>query len=446
MRIVRDLEAAKSLLLERSPIELAADSPALKRRIRDVFSQELTPDEAVARILSEVRARGDSALFDYGRRIDGVELTQLEVTQEEIAESRKKVSKELVSALELAAERVRSFHAAQKRTLGLEFEKGGLGFLVRPLERVGIYVPGGKASYPSTVLMTALPARVAGVGEVFITTPPAPDGTVPAATLAAAGIASVGRIFKVGGAQAVAAMAYGTESVPRVVKICGPGNIFVTLAKKQVYGTVAIDGLHGPTETIILADDSASAVFCAADLLAQAEHDEMASAVLITTSPRLADEVSEEVERQLADLERQAIARQSLENNGAIVVVAGIDEAIELVNLRAPEHLCLAIKDARSYLDRIRHAGGIFIESPEALGDYAAGPSHVMPTGGTARFSSPLSVLDFLKVSILVDLDDEALKALGPVSASIARAEGLTAHALSVERRLEDLEQGESGK
>jgi histidinol dehydrogenase len=246
----------------------------------------------------------------------------------------------------------------------------------------------------------------------------------------------VDRIFKVGGAQAVAAMAYGTESVPRVDKICGPGNIFVTLAKKQLYGTVAIDGLYGPTETVILADDSANPVFCAADLLAQAEHDEMASAVLITMSPRLADEVSEEVERQLADLERQAIARQSLENNGAIVVVAGIDEAIELVNLRAPEHLCLAMKDARSYLDRIRHAGGIFIESPEALGDYTAGPSHVMPTGGTARFSSPLSVLDFLKVSILVDLDDEALKALGPASASIARAEGLTAHALSVERRL----------
>jgi len=369
MRIVRDLESAKSLLLERSPLELGADLPALKQRIREVFSQELTPDEAVARILSEVRARGDSALFDYGRRIDGVELTQLEVTQEEIAESRSVVGKELMSALELAAERVRSFHVAQKRNLGLEFIEGGLGFLVRPLERVGIYVPGGKASYPSTVLMTAIPARVAGVDEVIVATPPAPEGTVPAAALAAAGIAGVDRIFKVGGAQAVAAMAYGTESVPRVDKICGPGNIFVTLAKKQVYGTVAIDGLHGPTETVILADDSASPVFCAADLLAQAEHDEMASAVLITTSPRLADEVNEEVERQLTGLERQAIARQSLENNGAIVVVAGIDEAIELVNLRAPEHLCLAMKDARSYLDRIRHAGGIFIESPEALGD-----------------------------------------------------------------------------
>ncbi len=446
MRIVLDLEAAKSLLLERSPIELAADSPAVKQRIREVFSLELTPDEAVARILSEVRARGDSALFDYGSRIDGVELSQLEVTQEEIAESRNVVGKELMSALELAAERVRSFHIVQKRSLGLEFVEGGLGFLVRPLERVGIYVPGGKASYPSTVLMTVIPARVAGVEEVIVATPPAPDGTVPAATLAAAGIASVDRVFKVGGAQAIAAMAYGTESVPRVDKICGPGNIFVTLAKKQVYGMVAIDGLHGPTETVILADDSASPVLCAADLLAQAEHDEMATAVLITTSPRLADEVSEEVERQLTNLERQAIARQSLENNGAIVIVADIDKAIELVNLCAPEHLCLAMRDARSYLDRFRHAGGIFVETPETLGDYAAGPSHVMPTGGTARFSSPLSVLDFLKLSTLVDLDDEALQALGPASASIARAEGLSAHALSVERRLEDLEQGDCGK
>ncbi|MGB2583738.1 MAG: histidinol dehydrogenase [Dehalococcoidia bacterium] len=429
MRIIRDLEAAKSLLLERAQVELAGEAY-----------------ETVQQILGEVRARGDSALFDYTREIDGVELARLEVTREEITQSRNVASKELVSALELAAERVRSFHVAQKRSLGLEFVEGGLGFLVRSLERVGIYVPGGKASYPSTVLMTAIPARVAGVDEVVVTTPPAPDGTVPASTLVAADIAKVDRIFKVGGAQAVAAMAYGTESVPRVDKICGPGNVFVTLAKKQVYGIVGIDGLHGPTETVILADDSASPVLCAADLLAQAEHDEMASAILITTSPRMAGEVNEEVERQLAQLERQAIARQSLERNGAIVVVDNIDEAIELVNLYAPEHLCLAMRDARSYLDRIRHAGGIFIESPEALGDYTAGPSHVMPTGRTARFGSPLSVLDFLKVSILVDLDDEALKALGPAAATIARAEGLTAHALSVERRLEDLERGKPGK
>jgi histidinol dehydrogenase len=427
--MIRGLEAAKPLLKERARVEFAGEDY-----------------ETVRQILGDVRSRGDSALLDYTRKIDGVKLARLEITREEIAQSRSMVSGELVSALELAAERVRSFHIAQKQNLGLEFESSGLGFLVRPLERVGIYVPGGRASYPSTVLMTAIPARVAGVGEVIVATPPAPDGEVPSATLVAADIAGVDRIFRVGGAQAVAAMAYGTESVPGVDKVCGPGNIFVTMAKKQVYGVVGIDGLHGPTETVILADGLANPVFCAADLLAQAEHDEMASAILITTSSRLADEVNEEVERQLARLERQAIARKSLERNGAMIVVEDVDEAIELVNLYAPEHLCLAMRDARSYIDRIRHAGGIFIESPEALGDYTAGPSHVMPTGATARFSSPLSVLDFIKITALVDLDDEALRALGPAASTIARAEGLTAHALSVEKRLEELKRGEAGK
>jgi histidinol dehydrogenase len=429
MRVIRGVEAARDMLLERSPVEVMGET-----------------HDKVCRILAEVRARGDVALFEYTRAIDGVELEQLEVTKDEIALSRGAVSGELISALELAAGRVRDFHMAQKHNLGLEFETGGLGLLCRPLERVGIYVPGGKASYPSTVLMTAIPARVAGVEDVIVTTPPAADGSVPAATLAAANIAGVDRVFKIGGAQAIAALAYGTRSVPRVDKICGPGNIFVTLAKKQVYGTVAIDGLHGPTETVIIADDSANPVFCAADLLAQAEHDEMASSVLITTSSRLADRVEQEIGRQLVDLERQAIARQSLERNGAVIIVANMDEAIELANLRAAEHLCLAVKDARSYLDRIRHAGGIFIESPEALGDYSAGPSHVMPTARTARFSSPLSVLDFLKVSIIIDLDNDALKALGPVAARIARAEGLTAHARSVEIRLENPEQREHGQ
>jgi len=428
MRVIRGVKAAREMLLERSPVEMTGET-----------------HDRVCRILEEVRARGDGALFEYTKAIDGVELEQLEVTQDEIALSREAVSSELMSALELAAGRVRDFHRAQKHNLGLEFETGGLGLLCRPLERVGIYVPGGKASYPSTMLMTAIPARVAGVEDVIVTTPPAADGSVPAATLAAANIAGVDRVFKIGGAQAIAALAYGTRSVPRVDKICGPGNVFVTLAKKQVYGTVAIDGLHGPTETVIIADDSANPVFCAADLLAQAEHDEMASSVLITTSSRLADRVEEEIGRQLVDLERQAIARQSLERNGAVIIVANMDEAIELANLRAAEHLCLAVKDARSYLDRIRHAGGIFIESPEALGDYSAGPSHVMPTARTARFSSPLSVLDFLKVSILVDLDDDALKALGPAAARIARAEGLTAHARSIEIRLEHSGHGEHG-
>lgn len=440
MRMVQGLEAAKSALIGRSRLEFAEVSPAIRRGIAEVFGEELAPDEAVRRILSEVRSSGDGALFDYAKRIDGVELTELEVPRDEIADSYREVDEELAGALRIAADRIRAFHQTQKRNLGLEFMEGGVGFVVRTMDRVGVYVPGGKACYPSTVLMTAVPARVAGVGEVLMTTPPASEGAISPATLVAADIAGVDRVFKVGGAQAIAAMAYGTQTVPRVDKICGPGNIFVTLAKKQVCGAVAIDGLHGPTETVIVADDSASPVFCAADLLAQAEHDEMASAILITTSPRLADEVNEEVGRQLEHLERRLVALVSLEGNGAIVVVSEMDEAIELVNLHAPEHVCLMMENARAYLDRIRHAGGVFIKSPEALGDYTAGPSHVMPTGRTARFSSPLSVLDFLKLSTVVDLDDEALKKLGPASAAIARAEGLTAHALSLERRLEGLE------
>ena len=446
MKIIRDLEAAKSLLAGRSVIEFAEALPGVKQRIREIFDADMSPDEAVRRIISDVRSKGDHAIFDYSRKIDGIGLAQLEVTKSEIAESYKKVSKELVNALTFAADRIFSFHQTQKQKLGLDFVEGGIGFIVRPLERVGVYVPGGRAYYPSTVLMTVIPAKVAGVNEVIIATPPAPDGMIPAPTLVAADIAKASRIFKVGGAQAIAALAYGTKTIHKVDKICGPGNIFVTLAKKQVYGAVAIDGLHGPTETVIIADDSANPIFCAADLLAQAEHDEMASSILITTSSSLAEEVSEEVKRQLAKLERRITARQSLEQNGGIVVVTNIDEAIQLVNLYAPEHLCLMVRNARSYVDKIRHAGGIFIGAPEALGDYTAGPSHVMPTGRTARFSSPINVLDFLKVSILIDQDNEALKALGPASAIIARAEGLTAHALSVEIRLEQLGRGGSGK
>lgn len=446
MKIIRDLGAAKSLLLGHTTAEFAEALPGVKQRIREIFDEDISPDEAVRRILRDVRARGDHALLDLGRKIDGMGLAQLEVNKGEISESYKKVDKGLVSALQVAAERVQAFHLTQKKKLGLDFVEGGLGFLANALERVGIYIPGGRAYYPSTVLMTVIPAKVAGVPEVIIVTPPAPDGTVPAPTLVAADIAKVSKVFKVGGAQAIAALAYGTKSIPKVDKICGPGNIFVTLAKKQVYGTVAIDGLHGPTETVIIADDSANPVFCAADLLAQAEHDEMASAILVTPSPRIADEVSEEIKRQLAKLERRIVAKQSLEQNGAIVVVTNIEEAIQLVNLYAPEHLCLMVKDARSYLGRIRHAGGIFIGAPEALGDYTAGPSHVMPTGRTARFSSPLSVLDFLKISILIDLGDKDLKLLGPATAAIARAEGLIAHAVSIEKRLEQLGKGGAGK
>lgn len=436
MRIIRNIEVAKTTLLHRpSPDEYPA-TPALRQKIKEVFGEELSLLQVVDRIIADVRARGDQALFDYTRKIDGVKLDSLEVGQQEIAAADSKVDREVASALELAAQRIREFHQAQKKAGPAEFHRGGLGCLVRPLERVGLYIPGGAAAYPSTVLMSVIPARVAGVGEVILATPPGPGGVVPAATLVAAGMAGADRIFRVGGAQAIAALALGTETIPRVDKICGPGNIFVTLAKKRVYGLVDIDGLYGPTETLIIADESADPALCAADLLSQAEHDPMASAILITTSPALAEAVSREVEGQLARLERRTVATQSLENRGGIVVVNSLETALELANLYAPEHLCLMVRDARSYIGKVRHAGGIFIDSPEALGDYTAGPSHVMPTGGTARFSSPLGVKDFLKAVSLVALDEAALKKLGPAAATLARAEGLTAHAQAIEMRL----------
>ena len=410
---------------------------ALSREARTEFYQsDLEP--TVRQIINEVRSRGDAALFDYTLRIDGIKLTSLEVSKKQITSAYQDVSQELVSALRLAAERIRSFHSAQKGDFWAGVTKQGLGQLVRPLERVGVYAPGGTACYPSTVLMTAIPAKVAGVKEVILVTPPRLQGAVPPPTLVAADIAEVDRIFSVGGAQAIAALAFGTESIPGVDKICGPGNIFVVLAKKLVYGVVDIDGLQGPSEVLIIADETANPEYCAADLLAQAEHDPLASAILVTTSRRLADEVNKEIKQQLAVLERQAVAAESLENRGRIVVVASVDEAIELANLYAPEHLCLVVEKADSYINQVSNAGCIFIgeQSTVVLGDYVAGPSHVLPTGGTARFSSPLNITDFIKFTNLITLDEAGLKQLGQAASTIARAEGFDAHARAVERRL----------
>ncbi|HEX77967.1 MAG TPA: histidinol dehydrogenase [Dehalococcoidia bacterium] len=438
MRIVRGKEKARSTFLRRALGEVPPLPRWLRRRIEEVFGARLTAEQVVERIIRQVRREGDAALLELGQKLDGVELDSLEVTPEEMSAA-SKIDKSLASALELAADRIRSFHLAFRgRGQDIDLGEGGLGRLLRPLERVGIYVPGGTASYPSTVLMTAIPARVAGVRQIILTTPPAPGGGVSPAVLAAAELAGVDRIFKVGGAQAIAAMAFGTQTVPRVDKVCGPGNIFVVLAKKMVYGVVGIDGLHGPTETVIVADEDASPALCAADLLAQAEHDPLASAILITNSLPLGKAVAEEVERQLASLERQAITRQALHARGGIAVVDSIDEAIELANEYAPEHLALLVKDPWFYLSRITNAGGVFLGEgcPEAIGDYVAGPSHVMPTGGSARFSSPLGVDDFLKVTSLFALDQESVRHLGQAASALARAEGLTAHARAVEMRL----------
>jgi len=437
MKIISDFQDAKAIL-RRATFDFGEVPLEVKRRIKEAFAVELTPEEAVGRIIAAVRDKGDAALLDFTRRIDGIALESLEVSEEERREAYRKVDRELISALNVAAERVRSFHQVQLRHCFKEFIDGGLGQVIRPLERVGIYVPGGTACYPSTVLMTAIPARVAGVEDIVLTTPPGAGSEVPPATLVAADIASADRVFKVGGAQAIAALAYGTQSVPRVDKVCGPGGLFVTLAKRMVFGVVDIDGLHGPTETVILADDSASPARCVADLLAQAEHDVLATAILITTSSQLAQEVDMEVTRQLEGLERAQIAQRSLEERGQIIVVADMEQAIELINVYAPEHLSLMVRDASSYIEKIRHAGAIFIgeNSSEVLGDYVAGPSHVMPTGGTARFNSPLGVGDFLKLTSVISLSNEDVKALGPAAATIARVEGLTAHARAMALRL----------
>ncbi len=411
-------------------------SSSLKQSLQKLFGTE-DPEQAVRQIVAEVRERGDAALFDLTLKIDKIKLTALEAGREQVARAYRELDKDLIAALKLAAERICAFHSAQKENIWHELNEDGLRQLIRPLARVGVYVPGGTAAYPSTVLMTAIPAKVAGVGEVILCTPPGANGSIPPATLVAADIAGVDRIFCVGGAQAVAALAYGTKTIPAVDKICGPGNIFVMLAKKTVFGVVAIDGLQGPSEVLIIADETANPEFCAADLLAQAEHDSLASAILVTTSRKLADRVVQAVNQQMAELSRQKIIAESLEQ-GIIVVVGNIDEAIELANLYAPEHLCLIMAQASKYVDRITNAGCVVAGSyaTVVLGDYVAGPSHALPTGGTARFGSPLNISDFIKFINVIYEDRDSLAKLGRTAAIIARAEGLDAHARAVERRL----------
>ncbi|MGB2814030.1 MAG: histidinol dehydrogenase [Dehalococcoidales bacterium] len=437
MRKIEGFEAARKALSRLVPAESYPVSDALKRKLEEMFGTT-DPEQAVKLIISEVRQRGDAAIFDLTAKIDGIKLTTLEVPRDELSKARKEVGDELISALKLAAERVNAFHTVQRDNIWHELVGGDVGQLMRPLERVGIYVPGGTASYPSTVLMTAVPARVAGVKEVILVTPPGKDGAVPPATLAAADIAGVDRVFRIGGAQAVAALAYGTESVPRVDKVCGPGNIFVVLAKKLVYGAVAIDGLQGPSEVMIIADDTANPEYCAADLLAQAEHDPLASAILVTTSSALAEEIDRELKKQITGLSRRAVIEESLKR-GVMALVDSLDEAVELANLYAPEHLSLMVKDADTLLGKVANAGCVLIGSASTvvLGDYIAGPSHVLPTGGTARFGSPLNITDFVKFINTIAIDEAGMKELGRVAALLARVEGLDAHARAVEKRLE---------
>lgn len=398
--------------------------------------------DIVAEIIENVKANGDKALFEYCKKFDKAELTSLLVTEEEIDEAMNLVEPKFIEILEKAAKNIRKFHEKQVRNSFIINDEDGIviGQKIIPVDRAGLYVPGGTAAYPSTVLMDSIPAKIAGCKEVVIVTPPSADGKVNPVILAAAKIAGVDKIFKVGGAQAIAALAFGTESVPKVDKIVGPGNAFVAEAKKQVFGIVSIDMIAGPSEILIVADKENNPKHLAADLLSQAEHDKMASAVLVTDCEELANRVAEEIENQIPLLERSEIARASIDVNGKIIVADSIERVFDIANEIAPEHLELCVENPFDCLDKIRHAGSIFMgkNCPEALGDYFAGPNHTLPTGGTAKFSSPLSVDDFIKKTQYTYYTKDALKRVAEDVAYFAKQEGLTAHARSAVIRTEE--------
>ncbi len=423
-------------------IKIIKDKLGDRQEIFSAVAEKPDVSSIVAEIIQTVKAQGDAALKFYTEKFDKARLASLKVTEEEIREATNKVEPEFITILEKAAKNIREFHQKQKRE-GFELQKAGgiiVGQKVIPIERAGIYVPGGTAAYPSTVLMDAIPAVVAGCERVIMVTPPDKDGKINSVILAAASVAGVKEIYKVGGAQAIAALAYGTETIPKVDKIVGPGNAFVAEAKRQVFGLVSIDMIAGPSEIMIIADGTNRAKDVAADLLSQAEHDKLASAVLVTDSNVLALAVSEELERQIPLLERSEIARASIDCNGKIIVTDSIDAAIEIANGIAPEHLEICVDEPFRYLDKIKHAGSVFLGKycPEALGDYYAGTNHTLPTSGTARFSSPLSVDDFIKKTQYIYYDKQSLKDVCREVEYFAKKEGLTAHAKSAVSRFED--------
>lgn len=441
LKIYEDLDEARRAVLRRRSMLVPDEVPAsIQAGIEQIFPGPVTPEQATAQIVADVRKRGDEALRDWTSRLDGISVCDFEVPRPLWRAAWCRIPADLAEALELAAERIRSFHERQPLPGWESTDMGGsLGQRVTPLRRVGIYVPGGTAPLPSSLLMTAVPARVAGVDEVIVCTPPGEAGRVPEVTLAAAHLAGVDRLFAVGGAQAIGAMAYGTETIPPVDKIAGAGGLFTTLAKRQVYGHVGIDGLYGPTETVIVADESANPAWVAADLLAQAEHDALATAILITPSRELAEATQAQVNRQVASLARRDILHASLSAQGGIVLTPDLASAVQLADEFAPEHLCLSVRQPALWAERIRNAGGLFLgeHSFEVLGDYVAGPSHVMPTGGTARFASPVNVLDFVKITSIIAVDAESASRLCAAAARIAEAESLTAHAAAAAARRE---------
>ena len=421
----KDIEAFLKLLMERA----SGGSQEIKQKVKA--------------ILDDVRRNGDRALLKYTKTFDSLTPKSLEITPGEIKKHAKKANKDVVGALKISAKRIKAFHEMQKEGSWSFSEKGNLlGQVIRPLERVGVYVPGGKASYPSTVLMNVIPAQVAGVKEIALCVP-TPKGEINPYVMAAIDLLGLREVYRIGGAQAIGAMAYGTDAIKKVDKIVGPGNIYVAMAKKMVFGEVDIDMIAGPSEILIIADDTANPTFVAADLLGQAEHDELASSILITNSRRLADKVSKEIERQLSELRRKEIARKSLDNYGALIITKDIKDAVTLSNSIAPEHLEIMTEKPMDLLPMIKNAGAIFLGewTPETLGDYAAGPNHTLPTGGTARFSSPLGVYDFVKRSSLLSFTKEGFLELAKAVKTIATAEGLEAHGKSITVR-EDYKTG----
>jgi histidinol dehydrogenase len=431
---IYDLETAQQTILRRLPPGDAEYPAQTLERTATLFGPGVTPPAAVARIIASVRREGDAALRQWSELLDRAAPQNLSIPAAEWEAAFYALPPRLAEALQVAAERIRQFHRFQPLPNWETDQMGGrLGQRVTPVERAGVYVPGGTAPLPSSLLMSAIPAQVACVPEIIVTTPPNPSPVI----LAAAYLCGVTAVYQVGGAQAIAAMAYGTQSIPKVEKVVGAGNLFVTLAKQQVYGVVGLDGLAGPTETMVIADERANPAWVAADLLAQAEHDVLASAILLTPSQALAQAVQTEVARQIEDLSRTAILAQSLSSQSGIVITPDLESAAQAASQYAPEHLCLAVSDPSALEKRIHNAGGFFLgeHSFEVLGDYIAGPSHVMPTGGTARFASPLNVLDFVKISSIIALDPQTSRQLSALAAEIAQAESLTAHAAAAQFR-----------
>lgn len=439
------LQVAQQTILKRQLTDESNVPSTVLDKIEQLFGERITPENAVSRILQDVRKLGDIALKSWTEKLDHISLNNFRILTEDLENAMSGLTKEQINTMKESIQRVENFHRHQPLISWMTNELGGtLGQFMRPIRRVGVYVPGGTAPLPSSVIMSAIPAKVAGVQDVVVITPPNLEfynrtgKYVPEIILAACYLAGVKEVYTVGGAQAIAALAFGTESIPAVDKIYGPGNLFVTLAKRQVYGVVGIDGLFGPTETVVIADDTAKPSWVAADLLAQAEHDVLASAILITPSRDFAELVQKEIINQLATLPRANIVEQSLENRSGAVIVNSLEEAVEISNNYGPEHLCLAVSDPWALANQVQNAGGIFLgeHSFEVLGDYIAGPSHVMPTGGTARFSSPLNVWDFIHIVNLIALDPKTGKQISKAAAQFARAENLEAHARSADKRL----------